>query len=168
VKNSTRSMPTAPKSAGPTYYDLIKAAIIELKDRNGSSRQAINKYVAAKKGAGFMKHVLNRVLASGVESGKLVAVKGSFKLSAAEKKPAKKAAPKKRPAAKKATATKKRAAPKKKTATKKRASPKKKTATKKRAAPKKRTAAKKRAAPKKRTAAKKRAAPKKKSASKKK
>merc|ERR1719182_191327 len=116
-------MPSKPKSkaAGPSYYDLIKAAILSLKDRSGSSRQAINKYVASKKGSGFKNTVLNRALASGVASGKLIQVKGSYKLSAAEKKgPAKKrAAPKKKTATKK-----KRAAPKKKTTKKKKATKK--------------------------------------------
>ena len=138
-------MPTKPKAkaTGPSYFDLIKAAILQLKDRTGSSRQAINKAVSAKKGAGFKSTVFNKALATGVANGKLIAVKGSFKLSAAEKKPAKKAAPKKKRAApkKKAATKKKRAAPKKK-ATKKRAAPKKK-ATKKRAAPKKKKATKK-------------------------
>ena len=126
-------MPTKPSSAsGPSYFDLIKAAIVALKDRTGSSRQAINKFVAAKKGAAFQNHFLNSALRAGVANGKLVQVKGSYKLSAAEKKPAKKAAPKKRAAPKKKAATKKRAAPKKKTATKKkRAAPKKKTTKKK-------------------------------------
>ena len=145
-------MPTKPtaKASGPSYFDLIKGAIVALKDRTGSSRQAISKAVAAKKGTAFKSHVLNKALSSGVTAGKLVQVKGSYKLSAAEKKPPKKkaapkkkrAAPKKKATKKKKKATKKRAAPKKK-ATKKRAAPKKKKATKKRAAPKKKAATKK-------------------------
>ena len=46
-------MPTKPKkaAAGPSYADLIKSAIVALKERGGSSRQAINKFVSAKKGS---------------------------------------------------------------------------------------------------------------------
>ena len=134
-------MPTKPKkaAAGPSYADLIKSAIVALKER-GSSRQAINKFVSAKKGSNFKSGVFNRALKSGVEKGTLIQVKGSFKLAAAAKKAAKKKAPKKKKAApkKKKTATKKKAAPKKKTSAKKKKTTKKKTATKKKkAAPKK-------------------------------
>ena len=134
-------MPTKPKkaAAGPSYADLIKSAIVALKERGGSSRQAINKFVSAKKGSNFKSGVFNRALKSGVEKGTLIQVKGSFKLAAAAKKAAKKA-PKKKKAApkKKKTATKKKAAPKKKTSAKKKKTTKKKTATKKKkAAPKK-------------------------------
>ena len=134
-------MPTKPKkSAGPSYADLIATAIAALKERGGSSRQAINKFVSAKKGSGFKSGVFNRAIKSGVEKGTLIQVKGSFKLAAAAKKAAKKKAPKKKKAApkKKKTATKKKAAPKKKTSAKKKKTTKKKTATKKKkAAPKK-------------------------------
>merc|ERR1711920_86669 len=104
-------------ASGPGYYDLIKQAILELKERNGSSRQAIDKFVSSKKGVSYTKPRLNLALKRGVESGKLVAVKGSFKLSAAEKKP---------PAKKKA-ATKKKDAPKKKKLATKKKTVKKKT-----------------------------------------
>ena len=117
-------MPTKPKkaAAGPSYADLIKSAIVALKERGGSSRQAINKFVSAKKGSNFKSGVFNRALKSGVEKGTLIQVKGSFKLAAAAKK----------------AATKKKAAPKKKTSAKKKKTTKKKTATKKKkAAPKK-------------------------------
>lgn len=147
--NPTPTM--APKSTpakgptGPTYYDLIKAAIAELKDRTGSSRHAISKVVSSKK-ATFDNKALNRALKAGVESGKLVQVKASYKLSAAEKKPVKKAKTVKKPAAKKKTVTKKTAAKKtpakKKTVTKK-APAKKATATKKKASSKKPAAKKK-------------------------
>ena len=156
-------MPSKPKSkaTGPSYFDLIKAAIVALKERGGSSRQAINKYVSAKKGAGFKSGVFNRALKTAVEGGKLIQVKGSFKLAAAAKKAAKKAAPKKKATTKKKTATKKKAAPKKKAATKKKTTKKKapaKKTTKKKAAKKpaaKKKATKKKAAPKKKAAAKK-------------
>uniref|UniRef100_M4B3N4 H15 domain-containing protein n=1 Tax=Hyaloperonospora arabidopsidis (strain Emoy2) TaxID=559515 RepID=M4B3N4_HYAAE len=83
-------MPTAPSSkkihAGPGYYDLIKEAVIMLKERSGSSRHAIDKYVASKKGSSYSKSRLNIALKRGVQSGKLVPVKGSFKLATVEKK----------------------------------------------------------------------------------
>lgn len=85
-------MPSAPKKASAStpsasgYYDLIKEAVIELKDKSGSSRHAIDKYVAAKKGASYSKPRLNIALKRAVESGKLLPVKGSFKLAAVEKK----------------------------------------------------------------------------------
>ena len=86
----------AKKAAGPTYLDLIKAAIISLKQRGGSSLQAIKKFVAAKKGAGYVNGVFLRALRSAVAKGALIQNKGSYKLGAAPKKaPAKKkAAPK--------------------------------------------------------------------------
>ncbi len=164
------------KPSGPSYFDLIKAAIVSLAERSGSSRQAIKKHVAAAK-KDFKNHVLNSALKQAVKAGKLVQVKGSYKLAAALKKAPKKAATKK-PAAKKAAtkkpATKKTATKKpatKKAATKKASTKKaapKKAATKK-AAPKKaatKKAVTKKAAPKKKAAAKK-AAPKKKAAAKK-
>ncbi|KAF4040165.1 linker histone H1 and H5 family [Phytophthora infestans] len=106
-------MPSAPSTkkanAGPGYYDLIKEAVFTLKERSGSSRHAIDKYVAAKKGASYSKSRLNIALKRGVESGKLVPVKGSFKLAAEEKKGAAKK-PAAKPVAKKATSAKKPAA----------------------------------------------------------
>ncbi|TDH68418.1 hypothetical protein CCR75_000493 [Bremia lactucae] len=87
-------MPSPPSmkkaNAGPGYYDLIKEAVLALKERSGSSRHAIDKFVAAKKGSSYSKSRLNIALKRGVEAGKLVPVKGSFKLAADEKKVAKK------------------------------------------------------------------------------
>ena len=125
----------------PAYFDMIKAAITALKERNGSSRQAISKYIAAnyKVGDSLNSH-LKLALKRGVASGKLLQPKGtgasgSFKVAPAVKvaKP-KKAAPKKKPVAAKA----KKAASKKKPAAKKPAA--------KKAAAKKKPAAKKAAA----------------------
>ncbi|KAE8899652.1 hypothetical protein PF005_g7709 [Phytophthora fragariae] len=152
-------MPSAPSTkkanAGPGYYDLIKEAVISLKERSGSSRHAIDKYVAAKKGASYSKSRLNIALKRGVESGKLVPVKGSFKLAAEEKKvaakkpvaakPVAKKAPAKKPAAKK-PAAKKAPAKKpvaKKTVTKKTAKTAKKPAAKKATKTAKKVSAKK-------------------------
>lgn len=100
----------------PKYIDMVKAAIVALKERNGSSRQAIEKYIKAnyKVGDGVGTH-LKLALRRGVEAKVLVQVKGtgasgSFKVNkelkeAKPKKPAKKPAAKK-PAAKKPAAKK--------------------------------------------------------------
>ena len=106
----------------PTYADMIKAAITSLKDRSGSSRQKIIKYIGAnyKVGEGFESHVkmaLKRGVTKGwLEQTKGVGASGSFKLvKTAEEKPKKKPAAKKpvakkpaakKPAAKKASTTK--------------------------------------------------------------
>ena len=81
-------------TAGPSYLDLAKAAIVSLKERNGSSLQAIKKFVMAKK-KNYVNGVFLRALKSAVAGGKLVQVKGSYKLAAkAKAAPKKKAAPK--------------------------------------------------------------------------
>ncbi|XP_064648783.1 histone H1-delta-like [Lineus longissimus] len=115
----------------PKYSDMIAAAIDALKERNGSSRQAIVKYIAANFSVGDSADVhVKLALKRGVVAEQLVQVKGtgasgSFKLAkkpeASKKTVAKKPAAK--PAAKKPVkktptkATKKPAA--KKAATKK-------------------------------------------------
>lgn len=132
----------APKKVAdhPKYSEMIAAAIGELKEKSGSSRQAILKYIQAnyKVGDNVATH-LKQNLKRGVVSGKLVQPKGtgasgSFKLAAKAK-----AEPKKKPAAKK-PAAKKPAAKKpaaKKTAAKK--TPTKKKPAKKATTPKKAT-----------------------------
>ncbi|GMG15567.1 unnamed protein product [Phytophthora fragariaefolia] len=170
----------APKSAaaagevGPSYFELIVDAIKELKERNGSSRQAIAKVVEAKK-ANYASHHLNKALRTAVDAGKFVQVKGSYKLSpelrkpAASKKKSLKVSEKSAKTVKKVAKVAKKTAAKKVAATKKVAAkkaPAKKTAAKKASA--KKVAAKK--APAKKVAAKKTAAkkaPAKKAASKK-
>ena len=159
AKKATK--PKAP-AAHPKYSVMIAAAITALKDRTGSSRQAILKYICANykvdavKAATQVRMALKRGLASGALKNAKASGKGAgcFKLAekpkvvkakkpkAAKKPAAKKAA--KKPAAKKAVkkpAAKKPAA--KKPAVKKPAA--KKPATKKPAAKK---AAKKPAAKK--------------------
>lgn len=154
-------------AAHPKYSEMISAAIAALKERSGSSRQAIQKYIVAnyKVGDGANTH-LKSALRKGVTAGAFKQVKGagasgSFKLAdkvkaekpakkkTAAKKPAKKSVAAKKPAAKK---TPKKKKPAKKPAAKKPAAKKaaKKPAAKK-PAPKK--AAKK--TPKKKAAAKK-------------
>jgi len=132
-KVATKKKPAAKKPAEhPKYVDMIAAAIAALKERGGSSRQAILKYITAnyKVGDNANSH-LKLALKRGVATGALAQVKGtgasgSFKLAKKpeapkKKKPAKK--PAKKPTAKKPAA--KKAAPKKKTPSKKKSTPKK-------------------------------------------
>ncbi|CAH3020579.1 unnamed protein product [Porites evermanni] len=176
-KSPAKKKPAAPKKPAehPPYIDMIKAAIVALKERNGSSRQAIEKYIKANYKVGEVGSHLKMALKRGAASGKLIHTKGvgasgSFKVAKAEKKEKKPAKPKKpaakkaakKPAAKKSAA--KKAAAKKKPAKKTPSKKPKKSAAKKPAA--KKPAAKK---PAKKTPAKKPAAKKsaKKSAAKK-
>ena len=105
-------------SAHPKYEDMVKAAILALKDKKGSSVPAIAKYLAAnfKLPANFKK-VLSTQLKNLVKAGKLLKIKASYKLGdalkKAPKKPKKKAAKKpKKKAAKKPKKAKKAAAKK--------------------------------------------------------
>merc|ERR1739838_163766 len=145
VKKVAKAKKPAKPAAHPPFKAMILAAIPALKERGGSSRQAILKYIVANnkvdaaKAAGPLKLALRKALAAGTivkakDAGKGA---GKFKIGKVEKpkkapkakKPAKKAA--KKPAAKKATKKPaKKAAPKKKAAAKKpaakKAAPKKK------------------------------------------
>ena len=131
-----------------SYKQGIIDAILELKDRTGSSSISIKKLMQSKLPADkkWMNATYLAALKHGVASGDFVQVKNSYKLSAPFKaklnKPPKKAkvVKKKAPAKKKAAGTKKKTAPKKKAPVKKTTAAKKKTA-----APKKTTAAKKKA-----------------------
>ena len=136
-------------AAHPPYAQMINAAVVGLKERGGSSRQAIEKYIKANfKVSGDVGTHLKMALKRGTASGRLIHTKGkgasgSFKVGAKPKaaaKPKKKAA-KKKPA-KKAGGKKKKAAPKKKVAKKAAKSPKKKKAAKKAKSPAKKKAAK--------------------------
>merc|ERR1712142_1271629 len=136
---------------------MASAAIGALKERTGSSRQAILKYILANYKVGDdAKKVGSRLkvaLKSGCAKGTLKHAKGSgasgsFKLGEKPKEPKKKVV-KKKPAAKKAKA------PAKKAAAKKAKSPAKKAAPKKAAAAKKPAAAKAKKSPAKKAAAKK-------------
>ncbi|PPJ55585.1 hypothetical protein CBER1_03723 [Cercospora berteroae] len=121
-----------------TYQDMIKEAVVSLKERNGSSRQAIKKYVLANNNLTGVSDAVftaqfNRALQKGSDSGVFARPKGTsgpVKLAAptakaaattktAAAKTTKAAAPKKAAAATKKTTTKKAAAPKKAAATKK-------------------------------------------------
>ena len=148
---SDGSKRSTPKTAAdhPKYEEMIKTAIRTLKERNGSSRQAIEKYIKANYNVGdaAAQHI-KTALKKGASKGTLVQTKGvgasgSFKLPKEEKKPSKKPAASskkpvvkaKKPAAAKKTATKKPAA-KKQASPKKKTSPTKKNAAKKPAAKK--------------------------------
>merc|ERR1712168_1030398 len=155
-KKSPKKKAAAKKPAAhPSFNEMVAAAIAALKERSGSSRQAIVKYFKVKDNADvYVKMALKR----GVTSGALIQVKGtgasgSFKVKKVEKpkpkkvvkkKPAAKK-PKKKPAAKKTPKKAKKSAAKKspKKAAKKSAA--KKPASKKtpKKAAKKKTAAKK-------------------------
>jgi len=138
--------PKAP-AAHPKYSVMIGAAIAALKDRTGSSRQAILKYICANykvdaaKAAvqirlalkrGVAKGALKMARASGKGAGCYKVVKAEKPKKVVKKKPAKKVV-KKKPAAKKPAAKKPAAKKAKKPAAKKAA---KKPAAKKPAAKK--------------------------------
>lgn len=170
-KKSTTATSTKKASgsapAHGSYIDMIKEAILSLKERNGSSRQAIQKYIKANNNVGnitdtMFKSLVNRAITTGEEKGIFSRPKGpSGTVKLAKKEPTKPAAAKaeakgegkteKKTAAKgkKATATKAKAPAAKKattTTTKKEKAPStKKAATK--AEPKK-TATKAAAKPK--------------------
>ena len=143
-------------AAHPKYSEMVAAAVAGLKERSGSSRQAILKYIAAnyKVGDATKANVhLKMALKSGVKAGTLKQAKGtgasgSFKLGEKPKKVAKKATKPKAAKPKVKKAAKKPAA--KKPAAKKPAAKKAKTPKKAAAKPKKAAAAK----PKKAAAAK--------------
>lgn len=143
-------MPPAKKAAASSgsktathasYRDMIKDAIVNLKERNGSSRQKIKKYVQNNNRIAIANQStfdaqFNRALKSGVEKEEFLQPKGPsgpVKLAKKEApaKPAPKAAPKAAP--KKAAATKKtttKKAPAKAEKATKKAAPKKAAATK--------------------------------------
>merc|ERR1712060_599658 len=135
--------PMAP-AAHPKYSVMIAAAVTALKDRTGSSRQAILKYICAnyKVDAAKAGQHLRMALKAGIKKGTLKMAKesgkgaGCFKLVKVEKPKKVKAVKPKKPAAKKAKkpAAKKPAAKPKKAAAKKPAA--KKPAAKKPAAKK--------------------------------
>ena len=114
----------APKKVAehPKYVDMVAAAIGALKERKGSSRQAILKYVCANYKVNdsnantYVKAALKSAVASGLlKQPKGTGASGSFRLNPEQPKPKVKKAVKK-PAAKKPAAKKpaaKKATPKK-------------------------------------------------------
>lgn len=146
--------PSAKKAEHPTYRKMISSALGAMKERKGTSRQKIQKFIADtyKLDLTASNSHLKRALTSGVTKGAFLqttgkGASGSFKLApmpaAGPKRRTKKVA--KKPAAKKAAAKKrvKKCAPKssaRKSAAKKRPAKK---ASKKAASKKKKPAAKK-------------------------
>lgn len=158
AKSPKKKVAAKPKkpAAHPKYSDMIKQAISSLKERGGSSRQAILKYIMKNFNVGKDERTVNShlkmALRAGVKNNSLnqkkgTGASGSFQLSAKDKVAKKKPAAKK---VKKAKSPKKAAKPKKPATAKpkKAATPKK--AAKKPAAKKaaKKPAAKKPAAKK--------------------
>merc|ERR1739846_75776 len=109
AKTKKVAKPKAP-AAHPKYSVMIAAAIAALKDRTGSSRQAILKYVCAnyKVDAAKAGQHLRMALKAGIKKGTLKMAKesgkgaGCFKLVKVEKPKKVKAVKPKKPAAKKA------------------------------------------------------------------
>lgn len=148
ASTATAKKPAAAKTHGP-FKDMIADAIRNLKERNGSSRQSIKKYVQANNKINSVSQSafdvqFNRALKTGVEKEMFTQPKGpSGPVKLAKKEPAPKTA-----APKKAAAEKKEKEPKK-PATKKASVAKtaKTPATKKAAAKPKANTAKARKAP---------------------
>ncbi|KAI5793741.1 histone H1 [Peziza echinospora] len=141
----------ASEASHPTYRDMIADAISTLKERNGSSRQAIKKYIQSNfKDLKNFDTQFNAALRRGVEKGDFVQPKGpsgTVKLNIHKKKEA--AAKAKAAAAPKADAAekpKKAAAAKKETAKKEAKPAKEKAAAKPKEKAEKANAAKKAAA----------------------
>ena len=123
-----KKAPAKAAAAHPKYIDMIVAAVTALKERNGSSRQAIAKYIKATyKVADNADVHIKQALKRGVVSGALSQPKGAGASGSFKVVPKKVAAPKKKPAAKKPAAKK----PAAKKAAAKKSTPKKKTAAKK-------------------------------------
>ena len=180
AKSPTKKKAAGSKSAAkkpaldhPSYSEMVKAALTNLKERGGSSRQAVLKYIVKNFKVGTDENVVNThlkmALRAGVKNSSLKQSKGSgatgsFRLGEeAKKKAAKKPAKaKKSPAkaAKKPAKVAKSSSPKKPIAKKAVAATKKPKAAAKPAAAKKakadkpkKAAAPKKASPKKTTAA---------------
>ena len=94
------------------YREQIKAAILALKERSGSSLPALKKFLNA---SPSQYRFINAALRTGVASGFFVKNKGKYKLSAEAKKPPKKKKKKKKKKAKKKKKKKKKKKAKKKT-----------------------------------------------------
>merc|ERR1712051_151585 len=143
------SKPKAP-AAHPKYSVMIAAAIGALKDRTGSSRQAILKYICAnyKVDAAKAGQHLRMALKAGIKKGTLKMAKesgkgaGCFKLVKVEKPKKVKAVKPKKPAAKKAKKVVKPKAAKKTPAKAKKPAAKAKSAAKPKAKPAKKAPAK--------------------------
>ncbi|XP_063981488.1 histone H1-like [Diachasmimorpha longicaudata] len=154
AKKAPKAKNPKPKPTHPSTADMVNAAVKTLAERNGSSLQAIKKYIASTYKIDTTKHALfiKKYLKSAVTAGTLVQTKGngasgSFKLAvkkADASKPKSKPATTKKEGSPKKTVVKKLSAKKvesakpkaKKAASPKKISPKKPAAEKKVAKPK--------------------------------
>ena len=87
-KGTTKNAPKKKPAAHPPAAEMVATAITELKDRNGSSLQAIKKYIESNFDVQMDRQLvfIKRALKTGVEKGKLTQTKGkgasgSFKLN---------------------------------------------------------------------------------------
>merc|ERR1719318_1990178 len=83
-------MKTVPAASKPTYSAMVTKAIVELKEKKGSSRSSIMKYLVSnyKLDPATAQPLLNKTLAKLSTAGK--AGSGCYKLSAEEKEAIKK------------------------------------------------------------------------------
>ncbi|KAF3079785.1 hypothetical protein TWF569_008282 [Orbilia oligospora] len=149
---TTTTKKTSTPADHPSYKDMIKDAILQLKERNGSSRQALKKYVLSNnkgiKESNFDTQ-FNAAIKRGVAAGDFIQPKGPSGPVKLQKKDAAKSTtkaakatgekPAKKPTVKKASAAKKAAAAK--SAAKPKAAAKPKTAAANSKKPRKTTAA---------------------------
>mmetsp|Transcript_17845 Transcript_17845/g.37060 ORF Transcript_17845/g.37060 Transcript_17845/m.37060 type:complete len:151 (-) Transcript_17845:383-835(-) len=68
------------KPSHPPYGVMASRAITELKEHNGSSLQAISKYIQQEYKIEINKTALSQALKKGLESGDLTRVKASYKI----------------------------------------------------------------------------------------
>ncbi|KAF3279572.1 hypothetical protein TWF970_004114 [Orbilia oligospora] len=149
---TTTTKKTSTPADHPSYKDMIKDAILQLKERNGSSRQALKKYVLSNnkgiKESNFDTQ-FNAAIKRGVAAGDFIQPKGPSGPVKLQKKDAAKSTtkaakatgekPAKKPTVKKVSAAKKAAAAK--SAAKPKAAAKPKTAAANSKKPRKTTAA---------------------------
>ncbi|KAI3092591.1 hypothetical protein CBS147333_10231 [Penicillium roqueforti] len=80
-KKATNASKKAAPAAHPSYREMIKDAIANLKERNGSSRQAIKKYVTSNNKVAFASQSafdaqFNKAVKTSVEKGEFTQPKG--------------------------------------------------------------------------------------------
>merc|ERR1739848_62195 len=118
AKKVVKAKKVAKPAAHPPFKAMILTAIKALKERGGSPRQAILKYVVANnkvdaaKAAGPLKLALRKALAAGTIVKAKAAGKGAGKFKAGKAEKPKKVKKAKKPAAKKAKKPAKKAAKK--------------------------------------------------------
>merc|ERR1712172_420449 len=155
AKKVVKAKKVAKPAAHPPFKAMILTAIKALKERGGSSRQAILKYVVANnkvdaaKAAGPLKLALRKALAAGTIVKAKAAGKGAGKFKAGKVEKPKKVKKVKKPKAKKPKKVKKAKKPAKKAAKKPAKKAAKKPTAKKPAANKAAKKPAKKAAPKK-------------------